>query len=92
VLKLVGNEAYVQAVRILPHIPEPDIIFGNIGGIPVRWVSQPLLFKGKRRERTQYTRFAIRYHIALQRLINPSLRKTVSNARRHSVPAIVEVD
>ncbi len=45
-MKLVGNEAYVQAVRILPHIPEPDIIFGNIGGIPVRWVSL-LLFEGK---------------------------------------------
>ncbi len=54
-MKLVGNEAYVQAVRILPHIPEPDIIFGNIGGIPVRWVSQPLLYEGKEtREETGY--------------------------------------
>jgi hypothetical protein len=61
VLKLVGNEAYVQAVRILPHIPEPDIIFGNIGGIPVRWVSVSLYcMKGRRQERTQDTRFANR--------------------------------
>jgi hypothetical protein len=86
----VGNEAYVQAVRILPHIPEPDIIFGNIGGIPVRWVSQPLLYEGK--VRIQDIRFASRQHIALRRLISQSLRKRVSNARRYSVPAIVKVD
>ncbi len=55
-MKLVGNEAYVQAVRILPHIPEPDIIFGNIGGIPVRWVSQPAFTVSRKetREDTVY--------------------------------------
>jgi hypothetical protein len=35
-LKIVGDESLAQVVRILPHLPEPDILFGNIGGMPIR--------------------------------------------------------
>jgi len=31
-VKVLGSEHYVGAVRILPHFPEPDIVFGHIGG------------------------------------------------------------
>ncbi len=90
-LKLVGNEAYVQAVGILPHIPEPDIIFGNIGGIPVRWASLYCLKERDKRGHRIRDLLIDNIYVALQRLISQSLRKMVSNARRYSVPAIVEV-
>jgi len=32
-VKFMGNEQYVKVSRILPHFEQPDIIFGNIGGI-----------------------------------------------------------
>ena len=28
-----GSEAYVGVTRLLPHFTEPDLVFGNIGGI-----------------------------------------------------------
>ena len=32
-VKFMGNEQYVGVTRILPHFTEPDLVFGNIGGI-----------------------------------------------------------
>jgi len=32
-VKFMGNEQHVKAARILPHFEQPDIIFGNIGGM-----------------------------------------------------------
>ena len=31
--KFLGSEQYCRVVRLLPHFDEPDIVFGNIGGI-----------------------------------------------------------
>ena len=28
-----GSETYVGVSRLLPHFTEPDLVFGNIGGI-----------------------------------------------------------
>jgi len=31
--KFLGSEQHVRATRLLPHFVEPDLVFGNIGGI-----------------------------------------------------------
>jgi len=49
-VNLLGSEHYAKAVHILPHFPEPDIVFGNIAGMQISvpsYLSDPN-FRGPR--------------------------------------------
>merc|ERR1711915_1071412 len=46
-----GNARFAEVARILPHFPEPDIVFGNIGGNPVsvpEYITDPTILRPKR--------------------------------------------
>jgi len=32
-VKFMGNEQHVKVTRIMPHFDQPDVVFGNIGGV-----------------------------------------------------------
>ena len=49
-LRILGSQRFVGVGRILPHFPEPDIIFGNIGGTPVavpEYLTDPSILRPK---------------------------------------------